>query len=256
MIDSHCHLADTAFDDDLPAVLARAREVGVERIVTIADNLPEAEKCIGLAREFPQLFATVGVHPHNAKEWKRGDADRLRTMVASSQKVRAIGEIGLDYHYDLSPRDVQRDVFREQLSLAKEMPLPAVIHCREAIADVKAIIGDVGAEKFVLHCCTEAWNDVSALVERGAFLSFTGMVTYPKADVIRSTVEQCPIEKLMIETDAPYLAPVPYRGKRNEPAFVAEVLRKVAEIKRMDIVEVDRITTENALRFFGIALVG
>jgi TatD DNase family protein len=252
MIDSHCHLADTAFDADVDAVLLRAKEAGVEACICIADSLPEAEKCIGIAEAHPSVFCTAGVHPHVAKEWKTGDEERLKTLSKSSSKIRAIGEIGLDYHYDFSPREVQRDIFRRQLELACELGLPAVVHCREAVTDVRAIIEESGIKTFVIHCCTEKWEDVSWVIDRGGSLSFTGIATYKNAEHIREVIRQCPLERLMIETDAPYLAPVPYRGKRNEPAFVVEVAKLVGEVKGLELEEIAAATTENAREFFGI----
>lgn len=252
MIDSHCHLADAQFADDLDEVLARAKKTGVDRMVTIADSLPEAEKCIEIAENYSHVFATVGVHPHNAKEWKKGDGDTLKDMVSKSKKVKAIGEIGLDYHYDHSPRPDQRAVFLEQLTLSRELGLPAVVHCREAIDDVQRIVREVEPLQLVLHCCTEKWEDVEWLVNLGHLLSFTGMATYPKLKDIHDTIKRCPLDRMMIETDAPYLAPVPHRGKRNEPAFVAEVAKAIAEIKGVSIEEVEAATTKNAEQFFGI----
>ena len=254
MIDSHCHLADTQFDADLDAVLDRAGKAGVTHMITIADTIPEAEKCLQIAKKYEQVFCTVGVHPHEAKAWHKGDGDRLRTMVASSKKVKAIGEIGLDYHYDHSPRSDQRAVFLEQLSLAHELSMPVVVHCREAVADIRTIVEEVEPLQLVIHCCTEKWDDVSWAVERGYYLSFTGIATYPKSTDIHHTIKQCPLRQLMIETDSPYLAPIPHRGKRNEPAFVAEVLKCVAKIKGADVEEVDRVTTKNTVEFFGLRL--
>jgi TatD DNase family protein len=251
MIDSHCHLADAQFAD-LEAVLERAKAAGVEHVISIADTLAEAERCIRIAEAHPQLFATVGIHPHTAKEWQEGDDERIRTLVASSPKVKAIGEIGLDYHYDHSPRDIQRDVFGTQLLLAKELNLPAVIHCREAVEDVRKIIEEVRPIKAVIHCCTEVWADVAPLVDRGIFLSFTGIATYPTAVDIRKTIEMCPLSKMMIETDAPYLAPVPHRGKRNEPAYVLEVAKLIAKVKNIPLAEVDSVTSRNAMAFFAL----
>ncbi|MBI3619074.1 TatD family hydrolase [Candidatus Peregrinibacteria bacterium] len=269
MIDSHCHLAHAKFDADREEVIARAVAAGVTRMVCIADSLAEAEKCVALSKDHPEIFCTVGVHPHGAKDWsfdaapssaielRQGRQDdisraRLMTLVASSQKVRAIGEIGLDFHYDFSPRAIQREVFRLQLTLAKELNLPAVIHNRESIEDLTAIIEEVDPPRFVLHCCTEPWENVRNLVDRGGLLSFTCIATYPNAEVIRETIRQCPLSQMMIETDAPYLVPVPHRGKRNEPAFVVEVAKKIAEIKGVDFEEVDRVTSENANQFFDL----
>jgi len=250
VIDSHCHLADKQFSKDLPAVLRRAQEAGVGRCIVIADDLDESEKCLFLAEKYEQLFCTIGVHPHAAKRWKVEDLERLRTLLASSGKVRAIGEIGLDYFYDHSPRDVQRDVFRVQLQLAKELSLPAVVHCRDAMDDLKTIIREVDPSSLVLHCCAEKWEDVLPLVERGYFLSFTGIATYTNAHGIRRTMRLCPLEQLMIETDAPYLAPVPHRGKRNEPANTVEVAKLLADLKKKPLAEIDAITTANTVAFF------
>lgn len=252
MIDSHCHLADPQFADDLDEVLARAKKAGITQMVTIADSLLEAKKCIEIAEKHAHVFATVGVHPHNAKEWKRGDGDALKEMVEHSKKVKAIGEIGLDYHYDHSPRGDQRAVFLEQLTLSRELGLPAVVHCREAIDDVQRIVREVEPLQLVLHCCTEKWEDVEWLVNLGHLLSFTGMATYPKLKEIHDTIRHCPLNRMMIETDAPYLAPVPHRGKRNEPAYVVEVAKAIADIKGVSVEEVEETTTKNAEQFFGI----
>lgn len=250
MIDSHCHLADKAFDADRNDVIDRARAAGISPMVTIADNLDEAKTCINIAESHDDIFATVGVHPHNAKDWKDGNEKRMKELVASSKKVKAIGEIGLDYHYDFSPRDAQKSAFRTQLTLAQELDLPVVIHCREAIDDLKMILKETSAKNFVLHCCTEAWSDVSEFVDQGCLLSFTGMATYPKATVIHDTIKQCPLNQMMVETDAPYLAPGKHRGKRNEPAFVVEVAKAIAELKGISIEEVADVTAKNAIEFF------
>ncbi|MDD5041529.1 MAG: TatD family hydrolase [Candidatus Peribacteraceae bacterium] len=252
MIDTHCHLADKQFARDLPDVVARARTAGVSQMITIADAIPESRRCLAIAEKREGVFCTVGVHPHHAKDWKPADADTLRAMVASSPKVCAIGEIGLDYHYDFSPREVQRPVFRAQLSLAHELHLPSVVHCREAIRDVVADLKGCNLTRVVMHCCTEVWEDVSDLVARGIMLSFTGIATYPHAGEIERVIRECPLTQMMVETDAPYLAPVPYRGKRNEPAFVVEVAKLVAKIKGLSLEEVDRRTTHNAVAFFGL----
>lgn len=231
-------------------------------MITIADSIPESRFCLRIAEDFDNVFCTVGVHPHHAKDWKPSDADVLRSLVTSSPKVRAIGEIGLDYHYNFSPRDTQRPAFRAQLALAEELSLPVVVHCREAqnhslrsgsgqaIADVRADLKGMDFSKVVLHCCSETWEDVGDLVAQGLRLSFTGIATYPQSEEIRRTIRECPIEQIMVETDSPYLAPVPYRGKRNEPAFVQEVAKLVAQIKQLSLEEVDRITTQNAVEFF------
>ena len=268
MIDSHCHLADKQFVPDLDAVLERAIAVGVMQMVTIADTLEESELCISLAKKYEQIFCSVGVHPHNATAWRMTNDQRpitrLHALAQSSPKVRAIGEIGLDYHYDFSPRDIQCSVFREQLELAKELRMPVVVHCRsapnqslcdgsgQAVEDVWKIVDAVRPEKLVLHCCTERWEDVQRFVDRGYVLSFTGIATYPKSEEVRRTIQMCPLMQMMVETDGPYLAPVPYRGKRNEPAYVVEVVKCVAKVKGVSLEEVDRVTTESTVGFFGL----
>ncbi len=251
MIDSHCHLADKAFDPDRMQVIARAKNAGVSTMVTIGDTIQESEKCLQLAEKYDDLYFSVGMHPHHAKEWSDGDGDRMRALLAHP-KAKAVGEIGLDYHYDFSPRDLQKKAFREQLLLAKELGLPAVVHCREAIADVRAIVEDVDAGPFVLHCCTEKWGDVEWILERGSLLSFTGIATFPKSDDIRETVRNCPLESMMVETDAPYLAPIPYRGKRCEPAFVVETARFLAAEKGMSLEQFDPIVHATTVAFFGL----
>jgi len=253
VIDSHCHLADKKFAADLPAVLTRALAAGVDRMVTIGDSLAESKECVVLAMAHGPVFCTVGVHPHNAKDWTAGSAPELRRLVGLSPKVRAIGEIGLDYHYDNSPRDVQRAVFREQLELAAALALPAVVHCREAVSDVWSIVAGVRPAALVLHCCTERWEDVEKFVEAGYLLSFTGIATYAKSDEIRETIRRCPLDRMMVETDAPYLAPEPHRGKRNEPAYVLETAKAIAEVKGVPFAEVDRATTATAVAFFGLS---
>lgn len=252
MIDSHCHLADPKFNLDLQEVIFRAKDGGVTAMVTISDDVNEAKRCIAIAEEYNGIYCAVGLHPHNAKEWSEGTQQMIRRLLQSSDKVRAVGEIGLDYHYMNSPKDAQLTAFHDQLLIAKELNLPVVVHCRDAIGDVRIILDELRPEKLVLHCCTETWEDVKPLVDRGYMLSFTGIATYPSSDAIRMTIRECPLEQMMIETDAPYLAPVPHRGKRNEPAFVREVAKVVAGIKGKSIEEIDAITTANAVAFFGL----
>lgn len=252
VIDSHCHLAAPQFSEDLDAILSRAHAAGVERMICIGDTIEESEEGVRIAEKYDQVFCTVGVHPHVSGKWKVESGKLLKDFVHRSKKVRAIGEIGLDYHYDFSPRETQRDVFRAQLELASELHLPVVVHCREAVEDVWNIVNEIKPSSLVVHCCTEKWEDVERFVKRGYMLSFTGIATYPKSEEIRRTIKECPLEQLMVETDAPFLAPVPYRGKRNEPAYVMEVAKCVAEIKGISLEEIDRITTKNTVQFFGL----
>ena len=266
MIDSHCHLADAKFTQDLPEVVSRAQKAGVDRMIAIADSLTEASVCRTIAEKYDpmnhalasgfraaQIFYTAGVHPHNAIEWKM-DSGKWITEHAGHSKCRAVGEIGLDYHYMNSPKEDQIRVFREQVEIANELNFPIVVHNRESIEDLKIVIAEHKPAKMVLHCCTEKWKDVEDLVERGYLLSFTGIATYPKSQEIRETIKRCPLTQMMVETDAPYLAPEGKRGQRNEPAFVVEVAKLIAEIKGISYEEVDRVTTENAVEFFQLCL--
>ena len=252
MIDSHCHLADKKFASDLDAVLKRAASVGVDRCVTIADTIEEGEKCLEIAAKYDQLFCTIGVHPHVSKQWTVNSGQKLREMIESSSKVVAVGECGLDYHYMNSPKEDQIRAFKDQITIAQELDLPLVVHNRDSIEDMHAILSDLNPKSMVLHCCTEKWEDVSSLVDRGYLLGFTGIATYAKSDDIRHTIKHCPLDQMMIETDAPYLAPEGARGKRCEPAFVVEVAKLVAEIKGVSLEEIDQITTKNAEAFYSL----
>src|SRR5437870_9553344 len=237
MIDSHCHLADDAFANDLDAVVARARTAGLERLCVILEggNQAEAAQAERLQRLWHEVLFAVGVHPHQAHEFA-ADPDRavsvVREQVGATPSARAIGEIGLDYHYDLSPRDVQQAVFRGQVRLARELQRPIVVHTREADEDTIAILrgeGD-GEVAGVLHCFTGTAALANAGLELGLYVSLAGIITFPKAAGLRETVRRLPLERLLAETDSPFLAPVPYRGKRNEPAHVARVVEQLAAL--------------------------
>jgi TatD DNase family protein len=252
VIDSHCHLADETFATDLDQVIARAREAGVERALVIleAGNLKEAaqaERVVGL---WPEVRFSIGVHPHQAHQFA-GDpeaaATAVRAQFAATPSARAIGEIGLDYHYDYSPRDVQHAVFRSQLRLARELDRPVVIHTREADEDTLAILGEEGGGEIrgVLHCFTGNDALADAGLALGFFVSLAGIVTFPKAEPLRQTARRVPLDRLLAETDSPFLAPVPYRGKRNEPAYVARVVAALAEMHQIPPGDLAARTTAN-----------
>jgi TatD DNase family protein len=234
MIDSHCHLADEAFAPDLEVVVDRAKAAGVQSVLCIlaAGDDAEAARAARVREIWPEACFSSGVHPHQAKDFAAAGAAEtaVRRSLLEGKSVRAIGEIGLDYHYDFSPRDVQQLVFREQLRLARELKLPVVIHTREATDDTIAIIREEGGGEVrgVFHCFTGDRRDAQAVLSLGFHLSFSGIVTFPKASELREVARETPIDRLLVETDAPFLAPVPHRGKRNEPAFVPRVVEAVA----------------------------
>src|ERR671934_3079539 len=227
MIDSHCHLADETFANDLDAVVVRAKAAGVERVCVIleAGNRQEAAQAERLRELWPEVRFAVGVHPHQAHEFA-ADPDRalsvVREQLEATPAARAIGEIGLDHHYDFSPRDVQQAVFRGQVRLARELRMPVVIHTREADEDTIRILREEGSGEVrgVLHCFTGTAALAEAGLDLGFSISVAGIVTFPKAVSLRETVRRVPLDRVLTETDSPFLAPVPHRGKRNEPAFV------------------------------------
>jgi TatD DNase family protein len=252
VIDSHCHLADETFAADLEAVLARAQAAGVERVLTIleAGNAKEAAQAARLEQLWPEVRFSIGVHPHQAHAFA-DDPGRAGTLVrdefAGTPAARAVGEIGLDYHYDFSPREVQLAVFRTQVRLARELGRPVVIHTREADEDTIAILREDGAGEVqgVLHCFTGGPALARAGLDLGLYISLAGIITFPKAADLRDTVRAVPLDRLLIETDSPFLAPVPHRGKRNEPAFVGRVAATLAELHHIDADDIARRTTAN-----------
>jgi TatD DNase family protein len=252
VIDSHCHLADETFATDLDQVIARAREAGVERALVIleAGNAKEAAQAERVAVLWPEARFSIGVHPHQAHQFAgdpEGAATAVRAQLAATPSARAVGEIGLDYHYDFSPRDVQQAVFRAQVRLARELELPVVIHTREADEDTMAILRGEGAGEIrgVLHCFTGDAALADAGLALGLFVSLAGILTFPKADALRQTARRVPLDRLLTETDSPFLAPVPYRGKRNEPAHVARVVETLAEMHRMPAADLADRTAAN-----------
>jgi len=247
LVDTHCHLVDSQFADDRAEVIARARQAGVNHIVVIADSLESTRHAIDLA-ESAALSATAGVHPHVASGWTAETEPALRAALTHPAVV-AVGEAGLDYHYDHSPRDAQRSAFGRQLELASTHHLPIVVHSRSADADIVAMLRDADATA-VLHSFSSGPEVLAVGLERGDYISFSGMVTFRSWTDIEA-VQAVPADRLLVETDAPYLAPVPHRGKRNEPAFVADVARRVAELRGVSVDELTRQTTENAARCFG-----
>jgi TatD DNase family protein len=261
-VDSHAHLDGEPFRTDREQVLARARDAGVETIVTIGngDSPASLEAGIQLAERYDFIYSTIGIHPHDASQANPGLFARMEQL-AKRSKVIAWGEIGLDYFYDHSPPDVQRRVFVCQMELARSAKLPIVIHCRpsgstdDAWEDCLRLIAEHWAESAlggVLHCFTGTWKHAQRALDMGFMISFAGNVTFPKAETIRRVAARVPVDDFLIETDSPYLAPVPYRGKRNEPAFVTETARQIGELRSMSAAEVGSATARNFYRFFSL----
>jgi TatD DNase family protein len=247
VVDSHCHLDDQQFAADRDATIERARAAGVERMMAIGtgEGPPDLEAGIRLANQYPFIFATVGIHPHEAAKAVPETFERLAEL-ASHAKVLAVGEIGLDYHYDFSPRETQRQVFITQLELAARSRKPIVIHTREAWDDTLAAVREHGLPfGGIMHCFTGGPQEAEQALQLGFHLSFGGMITFPKAQSIREAAALTPGDRLLVETDAPYLAPVPHRGKRNEPAFIIETVRRMAELRGSTPEEIASITSRN-----------
>jgi TatD DNase family protein len=246
LVDSHVHLDDRQFDADREAVIERALAAGVERMMAIGTGSgpPDLETAIRQAERYPAIVATIGVHPHDAAKATAETFERLRDL-AAHPKVAAIGEIGLDYHYDFSPRDVQRSVFLKQLEIAAESGKPIVIHTREAWADTMALVGQCWHGGGILHCFTGDPQQARQALDLGFYLAFGGVLTFPKADAVREAARITPEDRLLVETDCPYLAPAPHRGRRNEPSFVVEVARRLAEVRGCTLDEIAGQTTRN-----------
>ena len=251
LVDAHCHLGDGAFDADRDEVLARARAAGVRHVVVIGESLAGSARAGALARTRPGLSATAGIHPHEARTWSPEAQTELRRLLDAPEVV-AVGETGLDYHYDHSPRDAQRAAFEGQLALAADLHKAVVVHAREADDDVAAMIGEWGPRlpALVLHSFSSGPKVFEAGMGIGAYFSFSGMITF-KSWSLADRLSACPADRLLVETDAPYLAPVPHRGKRNEPAFVREVALRLADVRREPADAVAASTTANARRVFG-----
>jgi TatD DNase family protein len=254
VIDSHCHLADPDFDGDRDAVIARARQAGVSRllVVGVIDGSGRHSRALEVAST-GGFECAVGVHPHEARIATDATYEEL-TGLARARRIVAIGEIGLDFHYDHSPRDVQAEVFRQQIRLARETQLPIIVHTREAEAETLAILreeraSDVGG---VLHCFSGSAALGRAALDLGLYLSFSGIVAFPRAEALRTVARDVPADRLLIETDAPYLAPPPHRGQRNEPAFVVEVARALAAARGAGLDELAEQTTANYARCLGV----
>ncbi len=253
LIDSHAHLGMPQFDRDRSEVIHRAAEEGVQFIFTLGTNVDSSEEAVHLAHENPALFAIVGIHPHEAKTLNENCLRRMRE-VAKDRKVKAYGEIGLDFFRNLSPPDIQITAFRRQIRLAGELDLPVVIHDREAHDETLQILQAEGGKglSVVFHCFSGDLRMAEKVIDMGFYLSIPGTVTFPKANRIREVIRNIPLERILIETDCPFLSPEPHRGRRNEPSYVRFVAQKIAEIKGIPFETVGTVTSTNAIRFFRI----
>ena len=255
LIDSHAHIQGKEYAGEVEAVIERARAAGVEKIIAVggAGDMSSNTEAIALAKEFSNIYATVGMHPHDAKDVSADELKKLKEL-AAAPKVVAVGETGLDYYYDHSPREVQRRVFAEFIHLARETQLPIVVHERDAAQGVADLLRTEGAGKLrgVIHCFTGNYEDARDYLDLGFYISFTGIITFKNANPLREVVRKVPLEKMFVETDSPYLTPVPYRGRRNEPAYVRYVAETVAGVKSLSLEEVARVTTKNVRELFGV----
>jgi TatD DNase family protein len=259
LIDTHCHLEMGPFDSDREAVIQRARDAGLEAMITIGSDLKGNVGGVALSQKYDFMYAAVGLHPHDAKDFTEEVFNQIKAWTSPVQevgkrKVVAIGEIGLDYHYDHSPREVQRKVFMEQLLYAKEIDLPVIIHSREADQDTLEIVRESRVRKGVFHCFSGDMAMAEYVMAMGFFISIAGPVTFKKSLKLQEIAKRIPDEYLLIETDAPYLTPEPFRGKRNEPSYVVHTAKAIADLRGITLEDVARITTLNAKRLFEIGL--
>jgi len=250
-IDSHAHIDGPEFDADRGDVIQRARDAGVSAILNVGTGDPHSgvmERAVELAEANPDIYAAIGTHPHDARLFDERAEERIWKLATGSSRVIAWGEIGLDFHYDNSPREVQIDVFQWQLRLARELSLPVIIHTREAESETAEILQSHWADSKlpgIMHCFSGSAELAEKAIELGFSISFSGIVTFKKAEELRSIAKQVPLDRLLIETDCPYLTPIPFRGKRNEPAYVVEVARCLADLHGLELAEIAKITTSN-----------
>ncbi len=247
LIDTHAHIYYDDYSDRMDDVINSAKECGVEKIISIGVDLKTSEECIKLAEKYDSVYATCGIHPHESNKVSKRYLYELEEFYAHP-KVVAVGEIGLDYYYDFSDRKVQRKVYNEQLELAASLDLPSVVHCRDSDDDILAGIQESSKGVGVIHCFASTLDFAKKILETGFHLSFTGLITFVKE--LEEVVENVPLEKMMVETDSPYLTPKPHRGKKNEPSYVLHVAEKIAQLKDIDLDEVASSTTKTALNLF------
>ena len=253
LVDSHAHLDDPRFNEDRDSVIQRAWDAGIRKILTIGNGTgPDQMGCgIPIAESHDWIYTSIGIHPHDAIKAEDRHYSLIKEL-AKHPKVLAIGETGLDYYYDNSPRDTQREVFRRQLAVANDLSLPVIIHTRDADDDTIALLKSVNSLRGVIHCFTSGEKLADFVLDRGFFISFSGIVTFPKAETLAAIAKRIPLDRILVETDCPYLAPVPHRGKRNEPAFVADTARFVAELRGITLDELSARSSANFHSLFAV----
>ena len=255
LIDSHAHIQGKEYAGETAAVIERARAAGVEQIIAVggAGDMSSNSEAVALADSFENIYATVGMHPHDAKDVGPDELQRLRDL-ALHPKVIAVGETGLDYYYDHSPRGIQRRVFAQFIRMARATDLPIVVHERDAALESVELLRSEGEGKLcgVIHCFTGNYEAARAYLDLGFYISFTGIITFKNAEALRDVVRRVPLERILVETDSPYLTPVPHRGKRNEPAYVRLVATTVANVRGVSLEDVAQVTTDNTRRLFRI----
>lgn len=251
LVDSHAHLEMREFDPDRQDVIERARLAGVDCIVTVGTNLDLSRKALSIARQYENIYATVGVHPHDVANADDKSFDELKAL-AEDPKVVAYGEIGLDYFRNISPREKQIEMFAKQLELAKELNLPVIIHDRDAHEETLRMVKSSGVRLGVFHCFSGDWAMARQCIDLGFYISVPGVVTFAKSKVLQEVVKQAPLDSILLETDCPYLTPVPHRGKRNEPSFIIHTAKKVAEIKGLTWEDIAQTAARNTRKLFRI----
>ncbi len=253
LFDSHCHLEDERFAEDRAEVMARMEDAGVRRCILAGSDMDSSSRIVEMTRLHPHVYGVVGVHPHEAKTWTDECEARI-TQWVKEERVVGVGEFGLDYYYDLSPRDVQREVFVKQLLLAKKLDMPAVFHIRDAHGDILSLMKAHRNElpAGVIHCCSASVETAREYLDMGFYISFAGPVTFKNANKLLDVARFVPADRIMVETDSPYMAPVPMRGKRNEPTYVKYVAEKIAELRGIPAEEMAQLATANTCRLFRI----
>ena len=248
MIDTHCHINDIKYNSDIKEVISRAVKSGVEKMICVGTDLKTSERALELANQYTEIYATVGYHPHESKDAQKGYLYELEEM-SKNPKVVAIGETGLDYHYNISPENTQKKIFREQIELSQDVKIPIIMHNRNSSDDLLSIIESTDLRNGVVHCFSENWEVANNLISKNIKLSFTGMVTFVK-DPIYEVLEKIDLKDFFLETDSPYLAPTPHRGKRNEPSLIKFIAEYISDVKQVSCKEIIKQTTKNALNFF------